>query len=140
MIKSLICILILTSIPFSTVAAKDNIEPRKLENKYLERALLTELHDVIQNALRKEFSQDIVQFNCLKMLEIKPTAIEIHGTKLTDGSNAFRIKIQLRKLDIDKDYLVKITLTNDKPPSGYYVESIDKEVIQKNYKCKSLAE
>jgi hypothetical protein len=106
--------------------------------KVLEEALIMELHSQIQLAVKKHFQENINQYDCEHISEIKMINLP-SGSGYLEGGRAFEITIGLRKKDTSGDKLVHLKFSNEYTGSGYSLVSIENKALPEGFQCSKIS-
>jgi hypothetical protein len=106
--------------------------------KVLEEALIMELHSQIQLAIKEHFQENIVQYDCEQISEIKMINLP-SGSSYLEGGRAFEITIELRKKDTTGDKLVHLEFSNENTGSGYSLVIIENELLPEGFQCLKIS-
>jgi hypothetical protein len=106
--------------------------------KVLEEALIMELHSQIQLAMKEHFQDNIVQYDCEHIGEIKMLNLP-SGSDYLEGGRAFEITVGLRKKDTSGDKLVYLKFSNENTSSAFILVSIENEVLPEGFQCSKIS-
>jgi hypothetical protein len=106
--------------------------------KVLEEALIMELHSQIQLTMKKHFQENIIQYDCEHISEIKMIDLP-SGSGYLERGRAFEITVELRKKDTSGDKLVHLKFRNEKTDSTYSLVNIEDKALPKGFQCSNIS-
>ncbi|TXK77013.1 hypothetical protein [Paenibacillus sp. N3.4] len=106
--------------------------------KLLEEALIMQLHSQIQSSLKEHFQENLIQYDCEHISEIRMIYLP-SGTEYLEGGKAFEITVELRKKDTAGDKLVHLKLSNEKTAITYALVSIKNDAVPKGFQCSKIS-
>jgi hypothetical protein len=97
-----------------------------------------ELHSRIQLAVKKHSQENIVQYDCEHIIEIKMINLP-SGSSYLERGKAFEITVGLRKKDTSGDKLVHLKFSNENTGSSYSLVNIENEALPEGFQCSKIS-